>query len=160
MSKIYIICIDDQPEVLNALEQDLSEFEELLNIEVCDTGKEALELIESIDSDGDYLGIVISDQVMPGLTGVDVLSELHKDSRFTDTQKILLTGLATHQDTIDAVNAGGLDYYIQKPWSRSMIVDTVKKALTKYILAKGINYEEYLTLLDQDSLYQSLRSQT
>ena len=160
MNNLYIICIDDQPEVLNALERDLADFEDLLIVEVCDTGKEALELIEQLDSKGDYLAMVISDQVMPEMTGVDVLRTIQNDGRFNKTKKILLTGLATHQDTIDAINTGGLDYYIQKPWTKDQISKVVKKALTEYILSTGLEYDPYMQVLDQQVLYEGLRNQT
>lgn len=160
MNKLFIICIDDQQEVLNALEQDLSFFESHLSIEVCDTGNEALELMDEIDSNGDHLAVLISDQVMPKMTGVDVLQKVQEDDRFTGTQKILLTGLATHKDTIDAINQGGLDYYIEKPWDKEHIIEIVKKALTYFITSKGIDYQPYMDVLDQNTLYETLRKFT
>lgn len=160
MTKLYIICIDDQAEVLNALEQDLSSFEEHVSLEVCDSGDEALELIDEVDSQGHYLALVISDQVMPGKSGVDTLAEINKDPRFGHTRKILLTGLATHQDTIDAINSGGIDFYVQKPWSKEELEKTVKKAMTEFILAQGLDYEPYIPILDQELLYNALRNRS
>ncbi|MEJ2005447.1 MAG: response regulator [Cyclobacteriaceae bacterium] len=160
MNKLYLLCIDDQPEVLNALESDLSEFEEYLNIEICESGEEALELIEDIDQQGDHLAVVISDQVMPEMTGVDVLRTIQNDRRFTHTQKILLTGLATHQDTIQAINTGGLDHYIQKPWTKEGISLVIRKSLTSFIVEKGLEYEPYLEVLDQPMLYEALRNRS
>ncbi|HAA12626.1 MAG TPA: hypothetical protein DCE41_13405 [Cytophagales bacterium] len=157
MNHLYILCIDDQPEVLNALEQDLAAFETHLRIEVCDTGAEALEVIEEVDSQGDHLALVISDQVMPQMTGVELLRTIQQDGRFRQAQKILLTGLATHQDTIEAINTGGLDHYISKPWTREYLHETVKKALTAFVLAKGLDYQPLLPVLDQASLYEGLR---
>jgi two-component system chemotaxis response regulator CheY len=160
MNQLYIICIDDQPEVLHALEQDLSFFEKHLSVEVCDTGQEALELIEEIDAEGDQLAILISDQVMPGLTGVDVLKEIQSDGRFKHAQKILLTGLATHQDTINAINTGGLDHYVEKPWNKEAFSQLIKKALTHFILERGIEYQPYMDIIDQPTLYENLRNIT
>lgn len=160
MSKLYLICIDDQPEVLNALEQDLEAFEELLVVEVCETGKEALDLIEEIDADGNQLAVVISDQVMPALTGVDILTTIEKDGRFPHTQKILLTGLATHEDTIEAINEGGVDNYIQKPWKQEKLIRILKKGLATFVVKSGIDYEPIISILDQETLYQALRNQS
>jgi len=160
MDKLYLLCIDDQPEVLNALESDLAEFEPYLNIEICESGQEAMELIEDIDQDGDHLAVVISDQVMPEMTGVDVLREIQTDRRFTHTKKILLTGLATHEDTINAINTGGLDHYVQKPWTREGIAAVIKKSLTAFIVDSGIDYESYLDVLDQPMLYEALRNRS
>lgn len=160
MNKLYIICIDDQPEVLNALEQDLSQFDKQINVEVCESGAEALELLEDIDQAGDFAAIIISDQVMPEMTGVQLLSSITKDSRFYDTQKILLTGLATHQDTIDAINSGGIQHYIEKPWKKEALITIIKTALTHYVITKGIDYQSIIDILDQETLYQSLRNKT
>ena len=160
MNHLYILCIDDQPEVLHALENDLAKFESYTRIEVCDTGEEALALADEIDNEGDYLALIISDQVMPNLSGVEVLQKIEEDERFPYTRKVLLTGLATHQDTIEAINQAGLDHYIQKPWDKPALEQIVAKCLTEFILKKGIDYESYLPILDQGILFETLRKKT
>ncbi len=160
MNNIFIICVDDQPEVLNALEQDLAIFDEKVNVEVCDTAAEALKLLDEIDEKGNYAALIITDQVMPKMTGVELLSTVLEDGRFEGIQKILLTGLATHQDTIEAINSGGIDSYIEKPWQKNHIISVVKKSLTIYIINKGLAYEPFLDLLDQETLYKALKNNT
>ncbi len=160
MEKIYIICVDDQQEVLNALEQDLAFFDKKFNVEVCDTAKEALDLMDDIDSNGDFVAVVISDQVMPEMTGVDLLKEVENDDRFRYTRKMLLTGQATHQDTIEAINLGGIDQYLAKPWTREVLHEIVKKLLTHYLFKKGIDYTAYHDNLDQELIFQYLRNET
>ena len=160
MDNIYIICIDDQQEVLNALEQDLAFFDEKFNVEVCDTAQEALELMEDIDSKGDYTAVVITDQVMPEMSGVELLREVENDQRFKETRKMLLTGQATHQDTIEAINLGGVDQYLAKPWTREKLHEIVRKLLTHYLFKKGISYTDYQDNLDQELIYEYLRTET
>lgn len=160
MEKLFIVCVDDQREVLSALSEDLQEFEKHLTLEECESAREAWEVIEEIDAAGDYLPLVISDHVMPGKTGVELLSEIQADGRFTGTQKVLLTGLATHKDTIDAINSADLDYYIEKPWTKTKLHEAVKELLTRFILKSGIDYEKYLEILDQEKLYEGLRKRT
>ncbi|MEM9857648.1 MAG: response regulator [Bacteroidota bacterium] len=160
MDQLNIICVDDQPEVLNALEQDLSEFDEKLNVEVCDSGKEAVDLIDEIDSKGDFVAVVISDQVMPGMSGVELLKEVENDIRLAQTKKVLLTGQATHQDTIEAINLGGIDNYIAKPWDKQNLINVIKTLLTEFVMKKGINYSDFQELLDQKLLYEILRKGT
>ncbi|MFY0672325.1 MAG: response regulator [Bacteroidia bacterium] len=157
MSNIYIICIDDQPEVLNALENDLRDFESYLNIEVCESGEEALELIEEVDAEGGHVAMVISDQVMPNKTGVETLKELQNLPGLEHTQRILLTGLATHSDTIEAINSAGLNYYIQKPWTKEELSTVVMKSLTTYLFKTGIEHQAYMPILHQETLYEALR---
>ncbi|MEM1408955.1 MAG: response regulator [Bacteroidota bacterium] len=160
MDQLHIICIDDQQEVLNALEQDLAIFDDKLNVEVCDSASEALELMDEIDERGDFVAIVVSDQVMPEMSGVELLSKIEEDSRFPNTRKVLLTGQATHQDTIEAINLGGIDRYIAKPWNKKEIIKTIKSLLTEYATRKGIPYQAFSDLLDQELLYEILRKQT
>lgn len=157
MEKIYILCIDDQREVLNAVVEDLELFEQAFPIEECESVAEALEVIEDIDRKGDYLGLVISDHVMPDKNGIDFLIELHQDERFIKTRKLLLTGLATHQDTINAINHAAVDRYIPKPWNKETLHQYVRILLTEFILDTGIEFQPYLQWLDQETLYQRLR---
>lgn len=160
MDELFIICVDDQQEVLNALEQDLKVFDDKLNVEVCDSADEVLSLVEEIDQQGNFVAVIISDQVMPGKSGVELLGEIEKDMRFPHTRKVLLTGQATHQDTIEAINLGGIDRYIAKPWDREEMVQTIKSLLTEYVTRQGLAYEEYAELLNQELLYEILRKQT
>ena len=160
MEQLYIICVDDQQEVLNALEHDLAAFDELCQVEVCDSGQEVLDLMEEVDGNGDYIAVIISDQVMPKMSGVTLLAKITNDGRFPETQKMLLTGQATHQDTIEAINLGGIAQYIAKPWERDTIVGMVKTLLTKFIIEKGIEHEPYLAICDQQVLYDNLRRGT
>lgn len=160
MDNLYIICVDDQREVLNALTEDLEEFESLLRIEECESVDEALGVMEKIDAAGDYVALLITDQVMPKNSGVDLLKKLNADSRFDQTRTILLTGQATHRDTIEAINAAHLDNYIEKPWDKKRLHQTIKILLTKYLLAKGLDYQAYTPILDQNTLFSNLRKTT
>lgn len=157
MEKLFIVCVDDQSEVLTALERDLAPFDEKLMVEVCDTGQEALDLMEEIDSQGDHVAVVISDQVMPEMNGVTFLAKVSSDSRFSETQKILLTGQATHQDTIEAINLGGISQYLQKPWQQDQLIEVVKTRLTDFVLAKGIDYAGFQELMDHQRILEEMR---
>lgn len=94
---------------------------------------------------------------MPVSNGIDFLIGVDKDLRFTKTKKLLLTGLATHNDTIIAINNANIDYYVEKPWESEEIINSVKNLLTKYILESGIEYKDFLSVLDQELLYKELR---
>lgn len=156
MEKLYILCVDDQQEVLNALVEDLSFFESSFNIEACDTGEEVLSLMNEIDANGDFVSLIISDQVMPNMTGVELLSAIHQDKRFQGTQKLLLTGLATQEDTIQAINEANINLYVPKPWKKDHLVEKVMTLVTTYILEKGIDYEPLMSMLDQEVLLRKL----
>jgi two-component system chemotaxis response regulator CheY len=158
MSQIYIICVDDQREVLTTVSRDLQALNKQIIIEECESADETLELAEEIDSNGGHLAVIISDHVMPGKSGVELLKEIHEDTRYTNTKKILLTGLATHQDTITAINQAGIDRYLEKPWNSTELLQNVKELLTSFILAAGLDYEKYIDILDQTTLLNDLKS--
>ncbi len=160
MDKLFIIAVDDQEEVLRALEDDLSFFLSKCEVETCHGGEEALELLEDIDAAGDHLAVIVSDHVMPGMTGVELLVKVKEDGRFASSQKLLLTGLASHQDTIDAINKAGLDMYISKPWDREDLLAKIKVLLAKFVISKHIAHEPYMDVLDQTTLYTALRHRT
>ena len=157
MEKIILLCVEDQREVLTAIVNDLAFFDKKLVIEECESADEALDLVEEIDAEGDYLGVVLSDHVMPGKSGVDFLCELHKDSRFRHTKKVLITGLATHSDTIQAINDAAIDRYIQKPWEQEQLIQYVKELLTQFIIVKGIDYQAWLPYLDSATLFKLIK---
>jgi two-component system, chemotaxis family, chemotaxis protein CheY len=157
MQKPNIVCVDDQREVLATLRKDLEGFVDFFKIEYCESAEEANELIEEIDDKGEHLALLICDHIMPVSTGIDFLIEVDKDIRFAKTNKLLLTGLATHQDTIVAINNANIDFYVEKPWESENLINVVKLLITKYILAAGIEYKEFLSILDQELLYKELR---
>ncbi|MDX9752754.1 MAG: response regulator [bacterium] len=160
MSTINILCIDDQRDVLATLRKDLTVFESHFNLIDCESAAEARDAIEEIDQEGSYLALLICDHLMPKKNGIDFLIEMHEDSRFSKTKKLLLTGMATHKDTIEAINMADIDRYIEKPWDEEELVHIVKELLTQFILSIGIEYQPYLNLLDQPTLLKILKDRT
>jgi two-component system chemotaxis response regulator CheY len=156
MNKPDIVCIDDQREILAALKRDLEVLEGYFSIVMCESAQEAHEVLDEIDAEGGRLALIICDHVMPGKSGIDFMTEVNEDPRFADTKKILLTGLATHQDTIVAINRAGIDHYVEKPWESPELLGTIKILLTRYIISSGMNYQSCLSVLDQPTLYKEL----
>lgn len=157
MEKINIICVDDQQEVLDSVMRDLRPLGDLIRLEEASSAAECLDLVEQIDEDGDHIAVIISDQVMPGEQGTDLLRKITTDGRFNKTRKVLLTGQATHADTINAINDGGIDNYVEKPWQPEHLLNVVKRLLTLYILDSGIDYRPYMSILDNATLFSKLR---
>ena len=157
MEKINIICVDDQQEVLDSVMRDLRVLSPLVRLEEASGVADCLRLLDQIDEDGDYVALVISDQVMPGESGTDLLAKVAADRRFSRTRKVLLTGQATHADTINAINEGQVDNYVEKPWVPENLLATVKRLLTLYILESGIDYKPYMSILDSATLFAKLR---
>ncbi len=149
MEKLNIICVDDQREVLSAVLQDLEPLNQWLNIEDCESAAEALELMDELDANGEYVALVISDHVMPEKTGVELLTEISADTRFLFTKKVLLTGQATHTDTINAINSAGINRYFEKPWTTVELIECVRTLVTEFIFDKGLDYTLWQSDLDQ-----------
>ena len=157
MEKINIICVDDQAEVLDSVLRDLRPLAKFFRIEECESAAAVQTLLDEIADSGDQLGLVISDHVMPGKNGVDLLGDISKDERFAGTRKILLTGQATHADTIRAVNEAHIDSYFETPWTPLDWLAQAKHLLSLFILEKGIAHEDFMPVLDQSVLLEKLR---
>ncbi|WP_299013935.1 response regulator [uncultured Photobacterium sp.] len=157
MEKLNVICVDDQREVLSAVLKDLAPLNDFFNVEDCESADEALELIDELDAEGEYIALVISDHVMPGKTGVELLTDISQDPRFTQTKKVLLTGQATHQDTIEAINRARIESYFEKPWKAEALLTTARSLITEYIFDSGLDYQTWADILDNSVVFRRLR---
>lgn len=155
---LHIICVDDQREVLNVLLNDLTALP--FTVEGCESASEAWEVMDDLDAQGGYLALIICDQVMPEQSGVDFLAEVVADDRFLHTRKLLLTGLATHADTIRAINESQIDMYIEKPWDVVTLLDHIQRLVTKFVIAAGIDYRDMMEALHAETLYKELHKKT
>ena len=158
MEKVNIICIDDQREVLAAVQKDLAMFEPVAELIECESSEEAEEVLEDLYAEEKPVAMIISDHIMPDENGVEFLARLQKDDRFKQVSSILLTGLATHQDTIEAINRARISHYIEKPWKAEDLQNKIKIILTHFILSTGRNYTEYQDFLDQNVIIQEMRN--
>ena len=70
--------------------------------------------------------VVVSDYMMPGVNGVEFLSEVSRS--FPDTIRLMLSGQADMSTVIDAINSGSIFKFILKPWSNDGIRNTIKEA--------------------------------
>jgi diguanylate cyclase (GGDEF)-like protein len=131
--KEHIICVDDEEGILTALRQQLgARFGDECQIEVAQSAKDALELVDELKRDGEPLAVMIADQIMPGMKGVELLEEVHK--RSPGTTKILLTGQAGLDAVVAAINKAGLNRYIPKPWDEPDLRLTVENLLRTFRL--------------------------
>ncbi len=126
-----IICIDDEPVILKSLGEQLKRsLGQGYDIELVDSGAEAIALCAELVAEGINIPVVISDQIMPGMTGDQLLIQLH--ALYPDTLKILLTGQANADAVGNLVNAAALYRYVAKPWDETDLILTVTEALKRY----------------------------
>ncbi len=115
MAKPTILAVDDDPQVLNAVYSDLRRrFADRYRIVRADGGKSAMEALREIQSRGDSVALILSDQRMPDMSGVELLEQAKE--LFPDARRVLLTAYADTEAAIKAINAVRLDYYLLKPW--------------------------------------------
>ena len=157
MEKLNIICVDDQREVLATLGKDLEVLEDLCEITFCESAEEAMEVMEELDAEGKAAALIICDHIMPGLSGVEFLTGIQEDGRFDNTRKLLLTGQATHQDTIKAINRAKVDFYTEKPWESAELLKEVKVLLTRFIISAGLDYQPFTEIVDQETLFKEIK---
>lgn len=129
--RLSVLCVDDEPGVLQALRQTLrNALEAGVTIEMAGDAQEALEIAEELAREGRSLSVVISDSRMPGMTGEALLQQIHQRDRYTRT--ILLTGHATPENVEWLVASAGLFRFMAKPWDPADLQLTVKAAIEGY----------------------------
>ena len=132
MKKQTIICVDDEEIILEAIQEQLqSSFGDEYTIETSDSGEDALEFFKELIDEGEQVPVIISDYIMPGMKGDELLKEIHKLS--PDSLKILLTGQASIEGISNAINNAQLYRFIAKPWDKEDLVLTVKEAVKSFI---------------------------
>lgn len=156
MEKLTILCVDDQRDVLRAIARDMSEFESWTEVEECESADEALGVLADVEEQGRPLALIICDHVMPGLLGVDFLARIEKSSRHKHVKKVLITGHASHVDTINAINFAGVDAYVSKPWSSADLQKTCRRLLTQYLFDAGLDVENYRSVMDPEIMLQRM----
>ena len=148
MPHLTILCIEDEPEVRVAVLRDLEPFQTHFRIESVEDITEAREVIAECEAEGSPVALVLCDHLLPGEYGVDFLIELKANPDTQSVRRILLTGQAGHEDTIRAINEGGLHQYIAKPWEADQLVAIVRDQLTHYVLASEENPLDYVPILN------------
>ena len=122
-----ILCVDDEPMVLTALRNQFARQLPDHEVEVAQDGEEALEILEELREAKVAVPVVISDHIMPGMKGDELLVRVR--ALLPDTRTILLTGQAGLDAVGRAINEAGLFRYISKPWDREDLALTVREAI-------------------------------
>ncbi|HEX6324281.1 MAG TPA: FAD-dependent oxidoreductase [Vicinamibacterales bacterium] len=115
MVKPVILAVDDDREVLAAVERDLRRhYRARYRVVSAASGQEALEAARELKRRGAAVALFLVDQRMPVMTGTQFLSEAQK--LYPDARKVLLTAYADTDAAIAAINEIGLHHYLMKPW--------------------------------------------
>ncbi len=132
MKKPVIVCIDDEPDVLNSLKIELKKaIGDRCIIETAEGGADALELLADLQADEYEIALVLSDYIMPDIKGDELLRKIHESS--PDTLTIMLTGQADLEALSNAIKYAKLYRYIPKPWQNEDLKLTVVEAIHSYL---------------------------
>ncbi len=156
MNKFMILCVDDEREVLDSVVQDIDCFEDHFIIEAAQSVNEAKSVIDDYRSQKIPLALILCDHIMPEQTGISFLIELNEEQDTAKTRKILLTGQAGLNDTVEAVNHASLDFFITKPWSGEQLRQVVKEQLTHYVIENEKNLIPWVKVLDTEKLLNAI----
>jgi len=123
--KNKILLVDDESNVLSALKRAL--FDEPLEIITATSGEDALEIMK-----GQHFKVVISDERMIGMQGSEFLARIR--AQHPDTIRIMLTGHATLEAAMKAVNEGEIYRFFSKPWDDHDLKFAIRSAIEKFDL--------------------------
>jgi thioredoxin reductase (NADPH) len=111
----YIILIDDDTQVLRAIQRDIrNQYRDEYKVAATESANEALELVRELKLKNESVALFISDQRMPEMEGVEFLEKANEV--FPEAKKVLLTAYSDIEAAIRAINMVKLDYYLLKPW--------------------------------------------
>ncbi|GGG84943.1 hypothetical protein GCM10007415_17810 [Parapedobacter pyrenivorans] len=127
-TKISVLYVDDEE---NNLISFRATFRLKYKIYTALNGTDAIQTVKNNPID-----IIITDQRMPQMTGVEFLEEIIKVD--PDPVRILLTGYADMGAVVDAVNKGKIFHYLSKPWSEEELDETIQRAYDIYSERKKI----------------------
>ena len=145
---ISILYIDDE---LNNLQSFKATFRLRYEIHIAISGEEAKEILKK----NPHIEIIITDQRMPNMTGVEFLESIIDE--YPDPIRMLLTGYADINAVIAAVNKGKIFHYMSKPWNEEEIIKTVEVAHELYEMHEAQKHYTDKVLLMNNQLEFLLR---
>lgn len=126
-----VLVVDDEPENVRLLQRALRRQYDVLS---STSGKEALEHLQKHPD----IALILTDQRMPGITGVDILRE--SLNFCPNAVRVVLTGYTELQDVLDAINLGQVNRFVLKPLDPDKLVNLIKDSLEVYFLARERNF--------------------
>ena len=124
--KPKVLYVDDEEPNLIVFEARLKDY---VDIRVASSGRDALKVMNQ-----EEIPVVISDQVMPEMTGTELLAEVR--SRHPYTVRMLMTAYTNFDDVVEAINTGQVTRFIRKPWNAEDVLASIVNAYRYYETAK------------------------
>ncbi|MEQ8466828.1 response regulator [Coleofasciculus sp. E1-EBD-02] len=128
MNEVAILCVDDETVILESLQEQISRhFGEQFMYEAAESAEEALEILEELDEEGVKIVVIVSDWLMPGMRGDELLVKVHQ--QFGDITTIMLTGQADEEAIERAKREANLYCCVHKPWREEELLKIITTAL-------------------------------
>src|SRR6201996_2369570 len=143
-----VLYIDDE---INNLNSFRAAFRRDFNIHVSQSAREGRKILDTTE-----IGVIITDQRMPGMTGIEFLESIL--AVYPDTIRILLTGFSDMNAVMDAINRGQVYKYLVKPWQNDELKLYIENALEIYHLRKEnkeLAYKLQVANMELDNLNKS-----
>lgn len=128
--KPIILCVDDEPVILDSIKSELKAvLGHGYELETAENADEALDLLEELDADGAPLVVIVSDWLMPGMKGDQLLIEVHR--RHPNAVTLMLTGQADDAAVDRARRQANLFSCLYKPIDSGLLTNQVRRALAQ-----------------------------
>ncbi len=128
MLKKAILCVDDEKIILQSLKAQIKKhFGDRFVYEFAESGSEAWEVIEELQSDGVEILLIVSDWLMPNMKGDELLIQVHE--KYPGIVKVMLTGQADHDAIERTRQQANLHCCLYKPWQEEELIDTLVSGL-------------------------------
>jgi YesN/AraC family two-component response regulator len=130
MNKKAIVIVDDESIILLSLKCEIESFfgREFV-YETAMSADEAFEIVEELEKEGTTISLVISDLLMPGMKGDELLQTIHLKNPTIET--VLITGIADIDSIEKIKNKTKISGHINKPWDSNVLRKTLKSVLSK-----------------------------
>lgn len=150
MKKFNILYVDDEISNLRIFKDS---FRREFNVFTALSAKEGMEII-----DQENIDLILSDQRMPEMTGVEFLK--YSFEKFPQTNRILITGFSDINAVENAINQAKVFQYVQKPWERDKLLNIINDALRIYRLEQENEEQKRQLIIAKEKAEQSDRLKT
>lgn len=124
--KFTVLFVDDETSILRTMKRIFHS--KPFKLVLADSAQKALDFMQE-----NTVHVVVSDMKMPGMNGAEFLSQVALN--FPETYKIVLSGFADLESTLEVINNGQIQRFLQKPWDNDVLIEAVERGVTQHKMA-------------------------
>jgi two-component system chemotaxis response regulator CheY len=157
MDKLHIVCVDENVEITFNLLRDLASLAESFTLSQCNSAEDAITKLDAIDKEGDFVALVISGLLQCPDNPSQLLTMLAGDIRFWHSKKVLITDDISKELLFNAINVAHINRLYETKWDGELLLQQARILVTDYVFAKGLDYEQYQSHLDSETILKHMR---